>query len=165
MCEDAAEYLCAMMPDARFAALCDARVIGSLLGMIELNNLALVVASPAHAWVNSRDGGGAAAGPSASALSDVARFVRRRGQTLDVDGTAFYRLHSCCNHSCVPNAHAFKRPGDDRGDAVVLALRTIETGDEITLSYIDEEAPFEERRAALMEYLFECDCPKCQARQ
>ena len=165
MCEDAAEYLSAMMPDARFAVLCDPRVIGSLLGMIELNNLALVVASPAHAWVNSRDGGGAAAGPSASALSDLARFVRRRGRTLDVDGTGFYRLHSCCNHSCVPNAHAFKRPGDDRGDAVVLALRTIETGDEITLSYIDEEAPFEERRAALMEYLFECDCPKCQARQ
>ena len=31
------------------------------------------------------------------------------------EGNAFYTLQSCLNHSCVPNAHAFKRDEDTDG--------------------------------------------------
>lgn len=36
-------------------------------------------------------------------------------------------------------------------------------GDELCFSYIDEEAPFEERQRQLQElYLFQCRCEKCK---
>lgn len=57
------------------------------------------------------------------------------GEAYDAacEGSAFYALQSCCNHSCAPNAHAFKRAGlDTDGSAVVLAKRAIATGDEVS---------------------------------
>jgi hypothetical protein len=78
------------------------------------------------------------------------------------EGSAFYVIQSCCNHSCSPNAHAFKRDGQDTdGAAVVLAKRAIPAGEEVTLSYIDESLPYHERQAALADYGFACACEKC----
>ncbi|RWW34895.1 hypothetical protein GW17_00000311 [Ensete ventricosum] len=56
--------------------------------------------------------------------------------------TGFYPLQSCMNHSCCPNAKAFK-------------------GDEITISYIDEDLPYDERQALLADYGFRCMCQRC----
>lgn len=47
--------------------------------------------------------------------------------------------------------------------AVILALKDIQPGEEITISYIDEEESLEERRAALADYGFVCQCEKCIA--
>lgn len=55
--------------------------------------------------------------------------------------------------ACLPSAHA----------AVIRAMRPIKAGEEITISYVDEDAPLEERQDALLEYGFVCDCPKCSA--
>ena len=78
-------------------------------------------------------------------------------------GNAFYSLQSCINHSCVPNAHAFKREEDNDGAAVILALRDIEPGEEITICYVDADASLEERTRALNDYGFSCGCEKCEA--
>ncbi|KAK1325173.1 Histone-lysine N-methyltransferase ATXR2 [Acorus calamus] len=45
-------------------------------------------------------------------------------------GTAFFPLQSCMNHSCCPNAKAFKREEDRDGQATIIALRTISKGEE-----------------------------------
>lgn len=74
-------------------------------------------------------------------------------------------MHSCCNHSCSPNAEAFKRDEDEDGSAVILALRAIKAGEEITLSYIDEEAQLEERQQQLADYGFRCACDRCTAEE
>ena len=80
------------------------------------------------------------------------------------EGTAFYALQSCINHSCDPNAHAMKRDQQDTdGSAVILAKRAIAKGEEITISYIDESMDHEERRSALQDYGFQCRCPRCLA--
>ncbi|KAF7823119.1 Histone-lysine N-methyltransferase ATXR2 [Senna tora] len=76
-------------------------------------------------------------------------------------GTAFFPLQSCMNHSCCPNAKAFKREEDRDGQATIIALRSICKGEEITISYVDEDLPFEERQASLADYGFRCRCPKC----
>ncbi|KAH0926721.1 hypothetical protein HID58_018977 [Brassica napus] len=76
-------------------------------------------------------------------------------------GTAFFPLQSCMNHSCCPNAKAFKREEDRDGQAVIIALRSISKNEEVTISYIDEELPYEERQALLADYGFTCKCPKC----
>lgn len=42
------------------------------------------------------------------------------------------------------------------------ALRDIKKGEELTISYIDENLPYETRQRQLKElYYFECKCPKC----
>ncbi|KAF7142024.1 hypothetical protein RHSIM_Rhsim06G0158100 [Rhododendron simsii] len=76
-------------------------------------------------------------------------------------GTAFFPLQSCMNHSCHPNARAFKREEDRDGQATIVALRSISKGEEVTISYIDEDLPFEERQAMLADYGFRCQCQKC----
>ena len=48
------------------------------------------------------------------------------------EGSAFYALQSCLNHSCRPNARAFTRDGrDTNGAAVILAKRAIAAGEEV----------------------------------
>ena len=80
------------------------------------------------------------------------------------EGSCFYALQSCCNHSCAPNAHAFKRRGvDTDGSAVILAKEDIAAGGEVCLSYIDEAAPYSERQTALRDYGFTCQCRRCAA--
>ncbi|XP_058072762.1 histone-lysine N-methyltransferase ATXR2-like isoform X3 [Magnolia sinica] len=76
-------------------------------------------------------------------------------------GTAFFPIQSCMNHSCYPNAKAFKRDEDRDGEATIIALRPILKGEEITISYIDEDLPYKERQALLADYGFRCRCPKC----
>ena len=44
----------------------------------------------------------------------------------------------------------------------VEALRDIEAGEELTVSYVDEIEPLAARRAALASYRFECRCAKCE---
>jgi hypothetical protein len=78
------------------------------------------------------------------------------------EGTAFFPLQSCMNHSCCPNAKAYKRDEDTDGNAVIIALEPIKKDDEITISYIDEDVSYEERQAELADYGFICTCPRCQ---
>ena len=75
--------------------------------------------------------------------------------------TAVYAKISQCNHDCKPNAevHFF----NEDHEATLLALRKIEKGEEIFITYIDdnERSDYKKRRAALRDYGFECDCEKC----
>lgn len=70
-------------------------------------------------------------------------------------------MQACVNHSCAPNCHAMKRDGDCCGDAVLLALRPLSVGEEVTIAYVDEGLKLRERRAALRDYGFVCACPRC----
>ncbi|PSC68405.1 SET domain-containing [Micractinium conductrix] len=164
---DSLELLCDALPArlrCRYPSLLELPVWGSIIGMFELNNLSIFVPSPLHRWLaalealpdSQRAVAYKAAGPFIATLPD---------ELPGCEGNAFYGLHSCCNHSCAPNAEAFKREGDQDGDAVILALRPVSAGEEITLSYIDEEAPLAERREQLADYGFECGCDKCAAEE
>ncbi|KAK3902721.1 hypothetical protein C8A05DRAFT_43902 [Staphylotrichum tortipilum] len=62
------------------------------------------------------------------------------------------------NHSCVPNAFI----GFDKRTAVLRAARPIEEGEEITISYIDNNLPRAARHEALRLYHFTCDCLRCK---
>nr|XP_048328651.1 histone-lysine N-methyltransferase ATXR2 isoform X2 [Ziziphus jujuba var. spinosa] len=87
-------------------------IYGHLIGMFELNNLDLVVASPVEDYF------------------------------LHIDELPY--------------------PQKDRdGQATIIALKPMCKGEEVTISYVDEELPFEERQALLEDYGFKCRCPKC----
>ncbi|KAK0671160.1 hypothetical protein QBC41DRAFT_59708 [Cercophora samala] len=61
------------------------------------------------------------------------------------------------NHSCVPSAFI----GFDKRAATLRAERPIKEGEEITISYIENDKPRSVRRQGLRLYHFECDCPRC----
>ncbi|XP_024391830.1 histone-lysine N-methyltransferase ATXR2 isoform X1 [Physcomitrium patens] len=136
-------------------------VYGRIIGMFELNNLDLVVASPVEDYFLYIDDLPPAAKAEAEAYTKP--FLEALGDDYAAycEGSAFYTLQSCMNHSCRPNARAFKRDEDRDGHAVLLALRPIKKGEEVTISYIDEDASLEERRAALADYAFLCRCSRC----
>mmetsp|Transcript_23989 Transcript_23989/g.33634 ORF Transcript_23989/g.33634 Transcript_23989/m.33634 type:complete len:182 (+) Transcript_23989:138-683(+) len=83
-----------------------------------------------------------------------------------VSGTAIFKLHSCLNHSCLPNAEVVGGLVD-RNDATikVVALKPIRKGEEVLISYIEnpELKSRDERRKELKGcYLFDCNCQACQ---
>ena len=82
-----------------------------------------------------------------------------------VEGTAFYAIQSCINHSCQPNAHAFRSEDDLNSFAVIVATQDIHVGEEVTISYVDESLSYKQRQEALQDYGFLCCCPLCQQQQ
>lgn len=144
-----------------FAALFSLQVYGHIIGMFELNNLDLVVASPVEDYFIHIDE------LPVPEKVEAERMTRPLLDALDDEydvpcqGTAFFPLQSCFNHSCCPNIKAFKRDEDKDGQAVLLATRPIKIGEQITISYIDENSPWEERKAMLEDYGFVCSCRKC----
>jgi len=78
------------------------------------------------------------------------------------EGTGFYALQSCANHSCDPNA-TLECERDSRCQAT--ARRPIAAGEEITISYTDEDGSLEERRRDLLDYGFRCGCLRCTAEE
>ncbi|KAJ1698168.1 hypothetical protein LUZ63_006680 [Rhynchospora breviuscula] len=147
--------------DIECAPLFSLDAYGSIIGMFELNNLDLVVASPIEDYFIYIDE--LPDKEKEEALLAIQTFVDALGDDYSVpcQGTAFFPIQSCMNHSCCPNAKAFKRDQDIDGHAIIIALRPISTGEEITLSYIDEDVPYDERQAMLADYGFTCACPRC----
>ncbi|KAL1197499.1 Histone-lysine N-methyltransferase ATXR2 [Cardamine amara subsp. amara] len=155
------EHLKKAIFDKECEALFSLEIYGNIIGMFELNNLDLVVASPVEdyfLYINDL--------PDAE-KEEAMEITKPILDALDdeysdfCEGTAFFPLQSCMNHSCCPNAKAFKRDEDRDGQAVISALRRISKNEEVTISYIDEELPYKERQASLADYGFTCNCPKC----
>ncbi|KAF8391480.1 hypothetical protein HHK36_023785 [Tetracentron sinense] len=143
------------------APLFSLEIYGHIIGMFELNNLDLVVASPVEDYFLYIDDLQYLEKVEAEKITRP--FLDALGDEYSdcCQGTAFFPLQSCMNHSCCPNAKAFKREEDRDGQATIIALRPISKGEEVTISYIDEELPFEERQALLADYGFRCKCSKC----
>uniref|UniRef100_A0A8D8WG37 SET and MYND domain-containing protein 5 n=1 Tax=Cacopsylla melanoneura TaxID=428564 RepID=A0A8D8WG37_9HEMI len=84
---------------------------------------------------------------------------------LNNEGSALYRLQSSCNHSCSPNAE-IKFPYSNFV-LNLMALQDISVGDEICISYMEEDL-LERGRGTRNNYLrsnyyFTCTCEKCQS--
>ncbi|KAK3404552.1 hypothetical protein EUGRSUZ_K00860 [Eucalyptus grandis] len=137
-------------------------IYGQIIGMFELNNLDLVVASPVEDYFLYIDDLPSPEKEEAKKVSQPYLDALGDEYALCCEGTAFFPFQSCMNHSCHPNAKAFKREEDRDGQATIVALKPISKGEEVTISYIEEDLPFEERQALLADYGFECKCVKCQ---
>eukprot|EP00249_Psilotum_nudum_P005061 c18541_g1_i1 orf=230-1696(+) len=144
-----------------YAPLFSLQVYGHIIGLFELNNLDLVVASPVESYFIYIDG--LAPSEKAEAEKVIGPLLDALGDTYATpcNGTALFPIQSCINHSCCPNAKAFKRDEDKDGQAVLLATRPIVHGEEVTISYIDENSPWEVRKILLDDYGFVCHCNKC----
>ncbi|XP_027170995.1 histone-lysine N-methyltransferase ATXR2 [Coffea eugenioides] len=155
------QLLKAAIFDKECEPLFSLEIYGHIIGMFELNNLDLVVESPVENYFLYIDDLPDSEKEKAEKVTES--FLDALGDEYSgcCEGTAFFPLQSCMNHSCNPNAKAFKREEDRDGQAVLVALQPIHKGEEVTISYIDEELPYEERQSLLADYGFRCRCPKC----
>ncbi|EYU24807.1 hypothetical protein ABFS82_13G019400 [Erythranthe guttata] len=147
--------------DSECAPLFSLDIYGHIIGMFELNNLDLVVASPVEDYFLYIDDLPPSQKKEAEKITKSFLDALGDDYSISCEGTAFFPLQSCMNHSCIPNAKAFKREEDRDGQAIIVALRPILKGEEITISYIDEDLTYEERQELLADYGFTCKCPKC----
>lgn len=129
---------------------------------------------PAAAVGGGGAGGGAGAAASTATTSDAAAAATDAGTeptkstsrlqfTSELfphaEGTALFSITCCMNHSCRPNAGVSYLGGDVC--ATVVALRDTAAGEELCISYINEEEPEPVRAAALRHYGFVCNCVRC----
>jgi hypothetical protein len=108
-------------------------IYGNIIGMFELNNLDLVVASPVEDYFLYIDD---LPDAEKEETEEITRpFLDALGDEYSdcCQGTAFFPLQSCMNHSCCPNAKAFKREEDRDGQAVIIALRRISKNEEVRI--------------------------------
>jgi hypothetical protein len=88
------------------------------------------------------------------------------GLFAPMDGTAMFSTACKCNHSCEPNVVLlYKTRGWGRDHPLVaycVALRDIQEGEELTISYIVTDDDLEVRQKHLINYGFVCECSKCQ---
>eukprot|EP00899_Mesostigma_viride_P010240 jgi/Mesvir1/19217/Mv11526-RA.1 len=156
-----------LLREAIYDPTCDALftldVYASIVGMFELNNLDVVVESPVESYFLHIDELPENEKEQAQVVTQPFLDALGRSYAVHCEGTGFYPLQSCMNHSCDPNAMAFKRDEDKDGSAVILAKRVVAAGEEITISYIDESDTLKERQASLADYGFVCRCPRCMA--
>jgi len=80
---------------------------------------------------------------------------------LSCEGLGLYSYLPLLNHSCNPNAAPLKQPQDQDDRTSVIAIRDINPGEEISISYIDESVSLEDRKEQLLDFGFDCQCEKC----
>lgn len=87
----------------------------------------------------------------------------KSGSFINNEGVALFLMQSACNHSCIPNAEPTYLYNNSR--LSLVALKDIQAGEEICISYLDEcdrERSRHSRQKLLKEnYLFICNCEKC----
>jgi hypothetical protein len=79
---------------------------------------------------------------------------------MDIIGTGLDTVYSKSNHSC--DSNIITKCGS-RAEVFAYAARDIKSGDEICSTYLhgSQDVSYKTRRAALVQYLFYCRCPKC----
>ena len=76
------------------------------------------------------------------------------------EGIALLGACSAINHSCEPNCEV---GFIDSTDVIIIATRDIDEHEELTIAYVPEELPVDERRKELStRYGFDCRCAKCE---
>ncbi|KAF5838233.1 hypothetical protein DUNSADRAFT_3213 [Dunaliella salina] len=150
-----------------FPALMSMEVWGGLVGMFELNNLAMAIPSPVEDYFLLVDG--LPESEKAACQQSTQKWLDALDKWYDVpaQGTGFMALQSCANHSCEPNAAT---EGEGTGLTAVYARRGIKEGEEVTITYIEEDGDedskgkamsYKQRQAALQDYGFKCQCTLC----
>lgn len=167
LAEDSLEYLRCALPEpaARFPALFTLDVWGSIIGMFELNNLDVSIPSPVEDYFLLIDELEEPERSEAMQISQPLLDALDQDYDEPCSGSAFYAVHSCMNHSCDPNTASVVPGKDGEAQAIIQCLKPIAKGEELTISYIDLDATWEERQDMLSDYGFRCACKRCRQEQ
>ena len=135
---------------ARYPGLFCVETFASVVGMFELNNLEIAVASPVEDYFLAVDALDDARDTNAAATKRVTNpLLDALDAAYDApcEGTGFFALQSCLNSDCDPNVAPRKEDADDDGRCVLVATRDVREGEELTMCYVDESADVAARAA------------------
>jgi hypothetical protein len=141
------------------SALFDPGLFATLMGAFERNNWATAVNNPAGVMLDRL--GAAQRAELQRALGDDGYDALVECSERFAEGAGLYLIGANANHSCAPNA-ALLKDGDADDTTAVIAVRRIAAGEEVTVSYIEEQAPLRRRQEALRDYGFACRCARCE---
>lgn len=171
LCDSSRTRLAAALPEyaSLFPALFSPQLYQHLIGLFELNNLDLVVESPVENYFLYIDDleDGSEVKHTAQQLTQPLLDALDAGYATPLDGTGFFPFVACANHSCAPNLASLKGEHDVDGTAVLVATRDVRAGEELCVCYIDAPpgASLAQRREALRDYGFVCNCTRCAAEE
>lgn len=131
--------------------------------MIEQNNISIEIWSPLEEYIDQiNEADDATIQELWNTYPKLKETIIEAAQ-FSVEGSGYYPTACCANHSCCPNARSKKDDNLTKNHTLILeASEAIQPGEEITISYIDEAADYEERQMSLNDYGFLCTCPKCE---
>lgn len=147
---------------ASFPALFHVRTFSHIMGLFELNNLDVVVESPVERFFLAVDDLEGPQRGGAMAVTQPLLDALGSEYATAMDGTGFFPFVACANHACDPSAASSKAETDVDGGAVLVAVRDISAGEEVTICYIETSGvSLHDRRRALADYGFVCECARC----
>ena len=166
LADEAIQLLRAALPTAakEYPALFDSKLWSHILGMLDLNCMGIRVGCPIKQYIDGVNELSTDSECNVDAQNDLAELCNLLPGVDECycDGTGFFSIQSIINHACDPNALSGKHVEDSDGKIVIRAVRDIEAGEELFISYIEVELPVEVRQAQLMgTYNFECTCNRC----
>lgn len=91
--------------------------------------------------------------------STTVRGIWHTNRVVAGDSDAVFETVCRLRHSCRPNASLSWDP--DAGRMEVRALKGLRLGEEVTVAYVDCNAPLKERRKRLEPWGFVCVCIRC----
>lgn len=93
-------------------------------------------------------------------MSPYLQYLKTVSSMDSSKGSGLYWLTSCVSHSCQPNSKLMFH--NINSTLTLVALNNVEEGDEISLCFINPQAPFDERRIWLkIQYQITCQCVRC----
>lgn len=95
-------------------------------------------------------------------VTNFCNIATAKNNSCQTNAIGIYTLYSFINHSCNPNADWIANL-DALGNYIqVNAKRDINKGEQIFISYINENSDPEYRKLRLMQYGIECSCKLCK---
>nr|KAJ3422984.1 hypothetical protein HK105_005109 [Polyrhizophydium stewartii] len=92
-----------------------------------------------------------------------AKTLASPGKTLR--GRALYHITTFVSHSCEPNV-AIRLMPETGARMSLVALKDLEPSEELFVSYVDPDMPYEQRKAVIrQQFGFVCKCAKCKRRE
>ncbi len=137
------------------------RFYGCLLGMFEMNNWGMKVRNPLELYYEHVIKLDAKKQKVVQQAFGKQWEVLKKCKDISSEGTGFYLLGACLNHSCMPNVQLSKPEGSTDDTTAVVSLRDITKNEQLFISYVDPKQSYPQRREALSFYGFECKCQKC----
>jgi len=135
-----------------------------ILGIFELNNPNIQIYSPLHQYFETLAKKKEVFMKVQPILGPLVTAIKNKhGEEIpSFQGHGLFKLHSCINHSCSPNAKQTSREEISNAQIAIVASCDIQKGEEICISYVDVNQRHELRRnEILVNYGFECHCSLC----
>ena len=141
-------------------------VFSRLAGAVELNCLGISLRSPLSDYLLAVEAAGQAVSQDQkAALQVLLDAIPQDEPDPPIKGFGLYALQGSMNHSCAAALSLREDACDFSATITLVANTAVAAGQELTVNYLEEGLPLQERQQGLLEYGFACSCSLCSSGQ